>query len=72
MRKTDPWRWRTLVDLPDVVSWTASALDWAPLSRAVKGWFGAAFALLFVSAVADILDGAVARATGRARRSRLF
>lgn len=68
MRKTDPWRWRTLVDIPDIVSWTALAAGLGALYLgAVKGLFGIAFALLFFSGIADLLDGAVARATGRCR-----
>ncbi len=68
MQKTDPWRWRTLVDLPDLVSWAGLAAGLGALYLgAVKGWFGAAFALLFFAAIADLLDGAVARALGRCR-----
>ncbi len=66
--KTEPWRWTALLALPDAVTGLALVSGLAALYVGLV-WqrFGAAFALLFLSAVADISDGAVARATGRAR-----
>jgi len=69
MRKIDSAvRWRSLVDLPDLVSWLGLLAGLAALYVGVVHQRAAlAFGLLFFSATADLLDGAVARATGRGR-----
>jgi len=69
MPKTEPAvRWRSLIDLPDAVSGLGLAAGLGALYvGTVHRSFALAFALLFFSAVADLLDGAVARITGRGR-----
>jgi phosphatidylserine synthase len=69
MPKTEPAvRWRSLIDLPDAVSGLGLAAGLGALyAGTVHRNFALAFALLFASGAADLLDGAVARMTGRGR-----
>jgi len=64
----DGRRWRSLLALPDAITWLALLCGLGALHlAAVSGRLGAAFGLLFLAAVFDVCDGAVARRLGKAR-----
>ena len=69
MQRTEAIRWRTLVAIPDLVSWLGLVAGLGAMYVGVSHQrMDLAFALLFFAAITDLLDGTVARALKRERK----